>query len=465
MIKDHQQERKIGVGGVFVTLVGLVIGISIYILPGSLAATAGPAVILSYALAAVMALFGCVVAAQIGAIFPMSGASFYAISHSLSPFIGFIVIWLMIGSAAVAASLLAYGFADYLNALRPLADRKTLALFIVLLLGYLNLLGTKETVLWQMIMVISFLAALSVFSIIGTINIDKQLLIPFMPNGLDSVLAAAVPAFFSYTGFMLIIEMSGEIKNPGRTIPLGLGLSFVTVLLAYTFVSLVIVGTIPWYDLINISAPVGEVAKIILPGWIANVITITAITAAASSINAIILGYSREVFALAQVILLPKFLSNVSTKNKTPVNSILVMILLSLIAVAFGGTIADVATLVVIGMLVVQLALGLSLLFVQKKLKSNFEAADFKLKPWLLKFFSVGLIVFSLSFLAIVVWGNLKIIIIAAAYILIGMLYYFRRKAALANDEKNLELLITTVVDEAINTVNTKIKRTRKNLC
>jgi len=443
------QERSIGVGGVFVTLVGLVIGISIYILPGSLAATAGPAVIVSYTLAALMALFGCVVAAQIGAIFPMSGASFFAISSLLSPFIGFITIWFMIGAAAVATGLIAYGFADYLNALWPIVDRKILAFFIVFILGILNLIGTKETVIWQTLLVIIFMFALIMFGLIGSISIDSQLLVPFMPNGWSSVLNAAVPAFFSYAGFMLIIEMSGEIKNPGKTIPLGLGISFFTVLFAYTIISLVIVGVIPWSELGGLRAPVGEVAKRIMPNWLAEVVIITAIAAAASSINALILGYSRDVYALAKVQILPNVLAEISTKSNVPFNSILVILLLSAIAIAFGGTISDLATLVVVGMLVLQLALGFSLLFVHKKFRKRYENSSFKLRPKLLMFFSIGLIICSLSFLGIVVWGNLKIIIFASMYLLLGAVYFYLRVSRPKKSE-NLKQLIIKEIDNSL---------------
>ena len=443
------QKRTIGVSGVFVTLVGLVIGISIYILPGSLASTVGPAVIVSYALAAVMALFGCVVAAQIGAMFPISGASFFAISSLLSPIIGFITVWFMVGAAAVAIALIAYVFSDYFIALWPIVDRKVLAFSIVIILGSLNLFGTKETVSLQAFMVFLFMVALIIFGLIGAVNIDTQLLKPFMPNGWDSVLNAAVPAFFSYAGFMLIIEMSGEIKDPGRTLPLGLGISFLTVLLAYTVISLVIVGVIPWSDLGSLSAPVGEVANRIMPSWLAKFIIITAIAAAASSINALILGYSRDVFALAKVQILPKVLAKISTKTDVPFNSILLILLFSMIAIAFGGTIADLATLVVIGMLVLQLALGFSLLFIHKKLPHQYEKASFKLSRKLSMFFSIGLIIFSLLFLGIVVWGNLKIIIIASAYFIIGALYFYFRIVA-SNKNKNLKLLILKEIENAM---------------
>ena len=112
-MRDVEMKRTMGVTGTVMTLVGLVIGVSIFILPGQLAAIAGPAMLVSYLIAALIALFSCVVAAQVGSVLPISGASFVAISRLLSPFLGFIVVWVTLGGAAVAVALLASGFADY----------------------------------------------------------------------------------------------------------------------------------------------------------------------------------------------------------------------------------------------------------------------------------------------------------------------------------------------------------------
>jgi APA family basic amino acid/polyamine antiporter len=103
-------------------------------------------------------------------------------------------------------------------------------------------------------MVFALLLALTVFALAGLVNMDTDRLTPFMPNGFSPVLAATVQAFFSYAGFMVIIEIGGEIKNPTRNIPLALAISFITVLLLYTLVSVAIVGVIPWQELGDINA-------------------------------------------------------------------------------------------------------------------------------------------------------------------------------------------------------------------
>src|ERR1700677_4071630 len=95
-------------------IVGVVVGIAIFILPGQLAATAGPAVLVSYVIAGLIAGFACAVAARIGRAFPVSGASFVAVSRLLSPMLGFLIVWMMLVAITLGIALLSMGFAAYL---------------------------------------------------------------------------------------------------------------------------------------------------------------------------------------------------------------------------------------------------------------------------------------------------------------------------------------------------------------
>ena len=85
---------RIGVPGAVFALVGYIIGGSIFILPGELAGQIGPAVFVPYLVAASLALFVCFAAAQIGSAFPLSGGTYMAVSCVVSPFWGFVVVWM-----------------------------------------------------------------------------------------------------------------------------------------------------------------------------------------------------------------------------------------------------------------------------------------------------------------------------------------------------------------------------------
>src|SRR5690606_17651254 len=225
----------------------------------------GPAVLVSYALASLLTMLTCVIYAQIGSVFPVSGASIVSISRLVSPFCGFAGVWMMIGGAAVAISLLAYGFADYAALVFPELERRTVAIGAVAALAGFNLLGVRSNVLVQGALVSVFMLGLCVFTVAGLVHLDMSLLVPLAPNGWQPVFAAAIPAFFSFAGFMVIIDIGGEIDNPGRTIPRAIALSVVVVVSIYLLVSLALVGTVPWQELAQIDAPVGEAAARILP--------------------------------------------------------------------------------------------------------------------------------------------------------------------------------------------------------
>lgn len=424
-------ERRIGIAGVTANVIGVVIGIAIFILPGQLAVTAGPAVVLSYLLAGVMAAFACVVAAQIGCVFSVSGASFVAVSRIISPLCGFIVVWLMIGAISLGIALLAYGFADYLQYFLPGLDRLTVALMLVLGLGGVNLLGVKNSLLLQVVLVLAIVVALTVFSVAGLANINRGHFTPFIPMGWSPVLLATIPAFFSFAGFTVIIELGGEIKNPAKTIPWSFAIGFVVVLLLYLSVTVATVGIIPWQELADVSAPVGDAARRVLPATVATGIVLVALAGAASTVNALMLSYSRDVMVLGKSGVFPRVLANTSTRHGEPNNGIIFITLLATLMILFGGSIKAIATLSTLSILIMQIALGVVVLLLPVKAADLYNNAPFKLGRFTLLFFGAGLIVISAAFLLIAAWGEGKIFLVMLGFLVVGIAYYLWRNSLL----------------------------------
>ena len=443
-------ERTIGLWGAVVTLVGFVIGVSVFLLPGELAASAGPGVIISYGIASIMALFSCVIAAQVGAIFPISGASFVYTTKMTAPFFGFLMVWLIISGVSMAIALVAHGFAAYFDFVIPGLNKTFVAVVIVLVFGVINLFGASASVRAQSLMVVLFMTVLIVFSIVGVAKINGELLIPFVPNGYGVVLLAAVPAFFSYSGFLMIVEIGGEIKNPSRTIPWSLLISFLLVLLCYTAVSLVIVGHIPWQELAGNDAPVATVAGIIFPDWAINVITITILAASATSINGILLGYSRDVYVLSRVRVLPEILSRISKKHGDPYNSVIFLTVTSIIAVLMGAKISEYATVIVMALMVSQLVLGVATLRLPKIMPVALQKAEFQIAPFLRVFFALGLIVFSSIFLFIGAQGSPVSAVVLGLILLAGVIYYLLRKNFMASRDINMENWVMEHIEENV---------------
>lgn len=420
--------REFGPMGVVVTVVGYVIGASIFILPGQLAASVGPAVIVSYAIAAVIALFACVAAAQLGSLYPRTGAGYVAISNLVSPLGAFITIWLMLAAYVFAIALIANGFGEYFNALLPGVDPQIAAYGVVLLFGALNLGGAANLVRVQSAIVLLFMIALVAVSAGGFFTVNADNLDPFMPLGINPVVLAVVPAFFSYGGFMVVMEMAGEIRNPARTIPLALGISFLVVLLTYIALSFALVGTLNWQELASQSAPVSRLAEAIFGGAGATFITLAAVGAAATSVNALVLVASRDIVALSESGIFSARFNPAARGGAHPSEAVLVVTGLAVASLMLGQTVMEYAVWVSAITLIYQAIAGIALLFVTSRGREAYAQSKFKLSGASLLFWGAGSVLISLAFLFLVFRDSQGRTLGAIIFLALGVLYYVLRK-------------------------------------
>ena len=360
------------------------------------------------------------------------------------------MIWAIIAGASMGVAFVAHGFAEYLEVLIPGRNKTLVAVMIVLVFGGINLFGAAASVKAQTVMVITFVTSVLVFSVVGIAQIDANLLVPFTPNGYGPVLMAAVPAFFSYAGFLMIIDIGGEIKNPSRTIPLGLLISFLLVWLCYSAVSLTIVGSIPWQLLANFDAPVAAVAGIIFPDWAIYIIPCSVLAAAATTINGLLLAYSRDVYVLSRVRIFPEILSTLSKKHGEPSYAVALLTVTSVISVLAGAQLSEYATLVVVVLMLCQVLLGIATLRLPKIMPCRLSKVEFRLSRFWRVFFSMGLIAFSSLFIIIGLQGNPKSAVLFGLFLLAGGVYYLLRKNYLKARGINMENWVMEYIDANI---------------
>lgn len=420
--------RSIGVLGTVANIVGVVSGIAIFILPGHLAGSAGPAVVVSYLLAALIAAFACAVAAQVGSAFPVSGASFVSVSRTLSPMLGFLIVWMMLAAIVLGIALLALGFADYLRFFLPWINRTDTALILVLALGGINLLGVRSSLAIQIFLVVCVVAALALFGFVGVLHANWHRFSPFAPNGFGPVLLSTIPAFFSFSAFAVVIELGGDIKRPGRTIPLAFVISFSIVTLIYVSVTIATVGNLPWQQLGSLAAPVGDIAGLIMSPLLAKTIVLVALAGAASPVNSLILSYSRDIMVLAKSGVFPTVLGRVSRSRDVPSNAIICIVLAAVLIIPASGRLAEIATLSTLSILLLQIALGVVLLRLPYTSPAILQAAKFRLSSGARWLFAVGLIIMSAVLLCVAAWGKPELFLAASAVLLVGCTYYLLRK-------------------------------------
>ncbi|MCP5382819.1 MAG: amino acid permease [Kordiimonadaceae bacterium] len=419
------ENKTIGLWGIVFTITGFVVGVSIFILPANLIEIAGPAVLLAYAIAGAMAIVTCFATAQIGTLMPAEGGTYVAISKLMSPYFGFLAVFVLLCAVILVNSFVGYGFADYIVYFFPGLNKKLAATAVVLFFGLVNISGSDLVIKFQGVMVILFLIMLSIFILNGLPHFEKNNLKPFMQNGVGAVFEAAALGYFSFAGFISLLEFGGEIKKPSVNIPAGLAISFLIVFASYGGVSLVLSGINTVENFEGMVTPVLEVARTFLPKWLISALVLSIIAAAATTINGLILGYSRDIFVIAEAGIFPNILARRSKKYNTPINAIIAYTFLSIAAIQTGSDITNFALVAVMGLLIQQLFIAISLYRVPAVMGIDYEKAEFKLKKWVINLVSILLFVISAGFIAKMVFDKPAFGLIILAVLGLGSLYYF----------------------------------------
>jgi len=417
--------RTINLPSAAFLIIGYVVGATIFILPGTLAAVAGPAVYIAYLLAAVPAIFACFVMAVVGSAIPASGSLYLLIRDALSPMLGFLYIWLMVAMAALVTPLVAMGFADYLSHFYAGLDSKIVTISVIVLIIAINYVGMKVASGLQNLMVVGFILALLIFAFGGLPHVDPALMKPLFPLGWSPIVVAATTAYFSYAGIFIIAEVAGEIKTPGRTIPLAIFLSFTVILLLYTLVPLVLSGILNWESIGTVKMAVVTAAQRFLPAWLVTFIAVGALLAAATSVNGIIMGLSRDFYKGAKSGLFPRYFAAIHPLFNTPGRAVLVIGALSLAGAFAGGSIVQYAQIAVMELMIIQIMTGIALLKLPGKMPEVYDASTFKLGKIALRFVCICYIVFSAIFLLVLGMEQPGAVVYGLIFIAMGCSWYF----------------------------------------
>lgn len=317
--------ERIGLYGVLALVIGNAISIPIFVLPGPLAGTAGPAVVLAAVVAAVPAALVVLYNAQLGSAMPVAGGLYVYISRLTAPFWGFLVPFTLPIVNWAGLLFTAIGFAEYTQFFYPSAPQDLLIYGFLIGVLIINLVGIKIVARAQIIFVALLFASLLVFIVPGIFAIDTANYTPTFSEGFGGFGLAIVALYYPYLGFGLLTELGEEIDDPGRTIPLALFVGIVVVSLFYVALIGVLVGVMPVSELAGTEAAVAAAATRFLPGPVANFVALGALFAVASSVNTSLLVSSRTVMRAARDGILPSALSLIHPRFNTPYVSVLAL--------------------------------------------------------------------------------------------------------------------------------------------
>ena len=323
--------------------VGAIVGTGIYTLIGVGADKAGPAVILSFAIAGLICACAALAYAEMATMIPASGSAYTYSYVVIGELIAWIVGWSLILEYSLVVSAVAVGWSGYAAPLLEAWAGMPMALMqgpelggivnlpaiaIIGVVAAMLLFGTRESATVNAILVLVKIAALAVFVAVALPAFDAANLEPFSPYGFAKhmapdgvergVMAAAAIIFFAFYGFDAIATAAEETKNPDRDLKIGIVGSMLACVAIYVAVAVAAVGAVAYNRFANSPEPLALILRELGAPLAAQYLAISAVIALPTVILAFFYGQSRIFFVMARDGLLPASLAKVSARG-TPV--------------------------------------------------------------------------------------------------------------------------------------------------
>lgn len=346
----HRLPAIFGTGLLIVLALGVMIGAGIFSLAGTQAATmAGPAVIVSFLIAAVVCLLAALSYAELSSTLPTAGSVYTFAYVAFGELWAWIVGWALVLELVVAAAVVSRVWAAYFRSTLEgfdvgvpsfVAEHSSvaegtgwIAAIVVIVLALLVMVGSKLSGRVLATIVAAKLTAVVVVIVVGARHVDKANYTPFVPEvqegagtrgtvlqsllggagdafGLMGIFTAAGAIVFAFIGFDLIATAAEDAREPRRTIPKAMLASVGIVTVLYVAMATVLVGLRPHTEL-NTGAPVSDALRAVGSGWSADVINVGALFGLTTVVLVVLIAQSRVLFAMGRDGLLPRGLARV----------------------------------------------------------------------------------------------------------------------------------------------------------
>lgn len=352
--EDHGLKKALSTFNLVTLGIGAVIGTGIFVLTGTAAAHhAGPALTISFIISALGCVFAGLCYAEFASMIPISGSAYTYSYASLGEFMAWIIGWDLILEYLFASATVAVGWSGYLVSFlhdigisvpRAICEAPLQyipgdgwsfsgslinfpAVAIVVLMTALLVIGIKESVTFNNVIVILKLLVILLFIFFGAwyVNVDNWS--PYIPAntgtfgefGWSGIMAGAGIIFFAYIGFDAVSTAAQEARDPQKSMPIGILGSLAVCTVLYIGVTAVLTGMVH-YTQLGVPAPIAlaidQVAQSLQ--WLKPCIKLGAIAGLSSVVLVLLMGQPRIFFSMSKDGLLPKSFSTVHPKFKTP---------------------------------------------------------------------------------------------------------------------------------------------------
>ncbi len=368
---SHTLKRTLGAGGLIALGIGAIIGAGLFSITGMAAANhAGPAITISFVVAALGCLFAGLCYAEFASMIPVAGSAYTYSYATMGEFIAWIIGWDLVLEYAVGAATVGISWSRYLvkflegfDVHIPLSltvgpwDGGIInlpAVLIIVLMSLLLMKGTQESAFVNSIIVGLKICVVLVFIFLGWKYINNDNYHPYIPDntgtfgsfGFSGIIRAAAIVFFAYIGFDAVSTAAQEAKNPKRDMPWGILGSLAICTVLYILFAHVMTGVTSYTTFAGKDgiAPVAvaidhmgstDAAGVTHPDypWLNRAIIVAILGGYASVILVMLMGQSRVFFSMSKDGLIPRIFSTVNPKTQTPAKSnLLFMLFVSLFA-------------------------------------------------------------------------------------------------------------------------------------
>src|SRR5688572_11654071 len=365
MPEEHRLHQSLSWPHLIALGVGAIVGTGILTLTGVGAAKAGPAVILSFAIAGVICACAALAYAEMATMYPASGSAYTYSYVVFGELVAWIVGWSLILEYSLVVSAVAVGWSGYASGFlqsvgmglpAALVQGPALgglinvpAIFIIVVVAGLLIYGTRESATLNAVLVVVKLLALGLFIAVCLPVFDAGNFEPFMPHGFGKhwgvgpdglplevgVMAAAAIIFFAFYGFDAIATASEEAKNPDRDLAIGIVGSMLLCVVIYIAVAAAAIGALATTVFADSPEPLALILRAIGEPTAAKILALSAAITLPTVILAFFFGQSRIFLAMARDGLLPEKLAHVSKRGSPTRITIFTALIVSVIAALF----------------------------------------------------------------------------------------------------------------------------------
>ncbi|MFI9154127.1 amino acid permease [Streptomyces sp. NPDC053367] len=399
--EGHGLRRTMGLFQLICFGVGAIVGTGIFVGLSDSVAQAGPAVVVSFVLAAITCVFTAFAFAELAGAIPVSGSSYSFAYAGLGETTAFLIGWCLLLEYGVSISAVAVGWSQYVNELLDSVLGVQLpaalsagpgeggianlpAVLVIAMACVLLVRGVRESARATAAMAVLKLAILLAFCAIGYSAFKDGNLSPFTPAGLGGIGAGTTAAFFSYIGFDAITTTGEEAKNPRRDVPVAILVCMGVVTLLYCAVALAAIGAVGADEVGGRPAALSYVVNQVTGSTVGGgIVAFGAVVAIASVVLAVMYGQTRILLSMSRDGLIPAVFEKVSPRTATPVAGTVIVAVVFAVPAAFASLDA-VMNLCTIGTLAIMAVVNIAVIALRRsepELPRTFRVPLFPVVP------------------------------------------------------------------------------------